>query len=140
MHRHCREGDKRHGHHKHGHGHKGLKRKRFHEHGHKHKLGHAMHRRHHADAIEAGPPQLSDSSRAVLNERRRLLSPEGVPFRAIVRVDTDMCEACGKCAKSCPVGAIHVHRSAATIDESVCNSCGACIDACPTGALSLIGT
>ncbi len=50
------------------------------------------------------------------------------------RVDADKCTACGKCAESCPTGAI-------TLDgipkfSRACMGCFACINLCPESAIS----
>lgn len=46
-------------------------------------------------------------------------------------VATEDCGTCGKCAKVCPVGAIHKEDPSKT-DPEVCISCMACVSACST--------
>ena len=59
-------------------------------------------------------------------------------------IDQDKCIGCGKCAKNCPVDAIHKTDYVApghklpsyTIDTAKCIKCGACIAGCKFGAIS----
>ncbi len=53
-------------------------------------------------------------------------------------IDSEKCKGCSKCARNCPVGAIHgVIKSPYVIDSSKCIKCGACISQCPFGAISI---
>jgi len=45
------------------------------------------------------------------------------------------CIACGKCVKTCPVGAIELKDNVAIIDYTKCTNCGQCVAACPTKAI-----
>lgn len=49
----------------------------------------------------------------------------------------EACKKCSKCARGCPVGAIHgeVGKTPFEIDQSKCIKCGACISACPFKAI-----
>ncbi|MCR4401719.1 MAG: 4Fe-4S dicluster domain-containing protein [Firmicutes bacterium] len=51
------------------------------------------------------------------------------------RYDVVVCDQCGGCVDSCPVGAISVERGVVVIDEGACTNCGVCVEACPNGAL-----
>lgn len=53
-----------------------------------------------------------------------------------IRVNSDLCKGCGKCAKSCPVQAISGKiRNPFVIDSNKCIKCGVCIEACPFNAI-----
>lgn len=45
------------------------------------------------------------------------------------------CIFCGRCVKSCPVGAIRPVDGRIEVDREACIQCGACVDACCTEAL-----
>ncbi|MCU0606191.1 MAG: DUF362 domain-containing protein [Candidatus Edwardsbacteria bacterium] len=49
-------------------------------------------------------------------------------------VKAEKCTACGRCAASCPAGAITV-AGHAVIDQKKCIGCGACISVCPVRAV-----
>lgn len=42
-----------------------------------------------------------------------------------------MCNACGSCIKTCPVGALRLEEGSVVWDESVCVNCDTCIRVCP---------
>ena len=48
------------------------------------------------------------------------------------------CIGCQKCARICPVEAIHMEENLAVVDPAVCIDCGKCIGECPTGAITRI--
>lgn len=51
-------------------------------------------------------------------------------------IDKSKCKACSKCARGCPVQAIHgAPKTPYEIDQSKCIKCGACISACPFKAI-----
>ncbi len=53
-----------------------------------------------------------------------------------ISIDPTLCKGCSKCAKQCPVQAIHGKiKEPFSIDLSVCIRCGSCIDACPFHAI-----
>ncbi len=55
-------------------------------------------------------------------------------------IDKEKCKGCSKCARNCPVEAIHGEvRKPFTIDSSVCIKCGSCVENCPFGAISIAG-
>ncbi len=45
------------------------------------------------------------------------------------------CIACGKCAKTCPSGAITMVDNLPVIDYGKCIKCGKCAEACPRGTI-----
>jgi ferredoxin len=51
---------------------------------------------------------------------------------------TGECTNCGRCAESCPTGALNVVEKRAVISAEICNRCGICIDACPEDALTML--
>lgn len=50
-----------------------------------------------------------------------------------------LCEGCGVCVETCPVGAVRLEKEALTVDKDRCTGCEACVEACPEKALSLSG-
>ena len=62
-------------------------------------------------------------------------------YQAEVRPEN--CVACMRCAKKCPVNAIHLafkghgSKKTAIVDENICLGCGVCIDSCNKDALHM---
>ena len=54
----------------------------------------------------------------------------------MLNIDSEKCNACGLCVKSCPFGAIAVNDEAAQANE-LCTLCGACVNVCPQDALAI---
>lgn len=54
----------------------------------------------------------------------------------IPKVDEDLCQECGECAKICQFNAIVSFKTIPLIFPELCHSCGGCIKVCPTNALS----
>ncbi|WP_456324543.1 ATP-binding protein [Desulfonauticus submarinus] len=54
----------------------------------------------------------------------------------IPKVDEDLCQECGECAKICQFNAIVSFNTVPLIFPELCHSCGGCIKVCPTKALS----
>ena len=56
---------------------------------------------------------------------------------AFIRIDTDKCKKCSKCARNCPVNAITgvPGKVPYYIDASKCIKCGACLANCHFGAV-----
>ena len=58
--------------------------------------------------------------------------------RAIIKIDEELCNGCGKCVTACAEGAIKlVNGKAKLVKEQYCDGLGACIGDCPTGALTI---
>lgn len=53
----------------------------------------------------------------------------------IYQVDVALCNGCGICVYSCPLGAIEMHGGDAWIDPALCNGCGNCANYCSRGAI-----
>jgi electron transfer flavoprotein alpha subunit len=54
----------------------------------------------------------------------------------MLKIDSEKCNACGLCKKSCPFGAIDVADEVAQVNE-LCTLCGACVNVCPQDALAI---
>lgn len=53
-----------------------------------------------------------------------------------ISIDAALCRGCSKCARACPVQAIHGKiKEPFAIDSAKCIKCEACISACPFGAI-----
>ena len=52
-------------------------------------------------------------------------------------VDRSVCVACGACVKSCPKGAISIHRGCYAVVSEQCVGCGLCGKTCPAGCISV---
>ncbi len=54
------------------------------------------------------------------------------------KVDPELCTACSRCVKWCPVHAIAIGPDrVATVDYATCYGCGECVAACPSGAIAV---
>ena len=65
--------------------------------------------------------------------------PAGVCSKLkVYKIDPELCKGCSKCARNCPVGAIHGEiKHPFEIDQSACIKCGACMSNCNFGAVKL---
>lgn len=53
-------------------------------------------------------------------------------------IDKKTCVACGVCVKTCPKGALSIHRGChAAVEEQKCVGCGLCAKACPVGCIAV---
>ena len=58
--------------------------------------------------------------------------------RRKAQVDTDLCVACGCCAKVCPVQAIEIYKGLyALVHEETCVGCGRCAKECPASIIAV---
>jgi len=55
--------------------------------------------------------------------------------KLLPRVDLDLCDHCGTCAKACQFGAIAVIGKKVLVYDELCHGCGLCRMACPAGAI-----
>jgi ferredoxin len=57
----------------------------------------------------------------------------------VIRLDEQACTRCGRCARQCPFGALHMdeRRGSVTLDRLACWGCGVCRSVCKSGALAL---
>jgi len=66
----------------------------------------------------------------------------GVPFfghSGLMPEFLDTCDACGRCAKSCPFEALQPRReSAPAVDLEACMGCGVCRAVCPSSAVRMV--
>jgi ferredoxin len=69
-------------------------------------------------------------------EREHIRLREGVSATMVASVDAALCQECGLCEPSCPVGAITA-EGLAMVDRWRCVRCGACVDICPFDAISM---
>lgn len=53
-------------------------------------------------------------------------------------VDTKYCVACGVCQKTCPIGAISIHKGIyAEVNFDKCVGCSKCAKACPASVIEI---
>ena len=58
-------------------------------------------------------------------------------MKKIAVIDRSICVACGVCVKTCPKGALSIHRGCyAQVDEK-CVGCGLCAKECPAGCITV---
>jgi NADH-quinone oxidoreductase subunit F len=65
--------------------------------------------------------------------------PAGVCSKLrVYKIDPEKCRGCSKCARACPVSAIHGKvKEPFVIDQSACIRCGSCVEQCAFGAVSI---
>ena len=55
-----------------------------------------------------------------------------------LKIDIEMCSACGECVEACPSDALTLKNVDLTVDDDACSECGACESECQQGALRLV--
>ena len=65
-------------------------------------------------------------------------NPESKDSNYQLSFDPDICVDCGKCRKTCKMGALSKENEF-YIDRNKCNECLDCVNNCPSGALSVVG-
>jgi heterodisulfide reductase subunit A len=88
------------------------------------------------------PKDIKDSvcqAGAAASHAGALLNAGEIQIEAITsRIDPELCNACGVCAKVCPYGAITWHKGeVASVVEAACAGCGNCGAACQLGAVTM---
>ena len=86
-------------------------------------------------------------SAAAMHDRREDLSwtiRELLGFSAggtpAAHVGEGACSRCGRCASSCPYGALHLpEKGAMRVTAALCGQCGSCAAVCPSGAAAAPG-
>lgn len=59
-------------------------------------------------------------------------------MKRLAIVDKKTCVACGGCVKTCPKGAISIHRGChARVEDAKCVGCSLCAKACPAGCIAV---
>jgi Fe-S-cluster-containing dehydrogenase component len=76
-----------------------------------------------------GPCLAAGSDELLLAQKKKEKEEDGL------MVVSNLCTACGECAKVCPVEAIAIKNGKVSIDNSECIGCDACISECPTDAI-----
>jgi len=66
-------------------------------------------------------------------------NPEGLSLRSELMWYDVRCIAARDCLSVCPVDALELTPQGMRIDRDLCDACGACADACPAAALEVIG-
>jgi len=55
----------------------------------------------------------------------------------IVIIDSDTCNGCGVCVKSCPAKILAMKDGKAAVVGDDCLGCQSCVQLCPTGAIKV---
>ena len=91
-----------------------------------------------------GPKDIKDSvtqASAAASRAGILMKAGKIKVEAITsKIDADLCNSCGRCAKICPYNAIQVdvkNKVPAETIEAACSGCGTCGAECPKGAITM---
>ncbi len=66
-------------------------------------------------------------------------NPESISFKKHIEWIMVRCIGCLSCVKTCPKTALSATENGIRIDRNICAACGKCADVCPTGALEIKG-
>ena len=58
-------------------------------------------------------------------------------MKKIAVIDRSICVACGVCVKTCPKGALSIHRGCYAQVDDKCVGCGLCAKECPAGCITV---
>ena len=58
-------------------------------------------------------------------------------MKKIAVIDRSICVACGVCVKTCPKGALSIHRGCYALVGEKCVGCGLCARECPAGCITV---
>jgi coenzyme F420-reducing hydrogenase delta subunit/heterodisulfide reductase subunit C len=84
-----------------------------------------------SDNCSAGVP-VTD----ILKDARADLIDAGFEVEGtVVKIDEDLCSACGVCISLCKYEALSIDEKV-VVDKIECRGCGLCLSACPAGAIS----
>ena len=80
-----------------------------------------------------GSPRANGNTSIALKEMIKVFDAEGVETEVLQIGNKDIrsCIACGKCARTCPSGAITMQDNLPVINYDKCIKCGKCAEACP---------
>lgn len=66
-------------------------------------------------------------------------NPESQSMKPLLMFKRDRCTRCGRCLKTCPVGANEIVEGQVYVDRDKCTACGACVKTCFAKARSIEG-
>ena len=58
-------------------------------------------------------------------------------MKKVAVIDRNICVACGVCVKTCPKGALSIHRGCYALVGEKCVGCGLCARECPAGCITV---
>ena len=58
-------------------------------------------------------------------------------MKKVAVIDRNICVACGVCVKTCPKGALSIHKGCYAQVGKKCVGCGLCARECPAGCITV---
>ena len=58
-------------------------------------------------------------------------------MKKVAVIDRNICVACGVCVKTCPKGALSIHKGCHAQVGEKCVGCGLCARECPAGCITV---